>query len=40
MITECRARLVRENLWMTTAGQRLAKSEMLLLAEAREAAGL
>jgi argininosuccinate lyase len=40
MITECRARLVRENLWVATAGERLAKSEMLLLTEAREAAGL
>lgn len=39
MITECRARLVRENLWVTTARQRLAKSEVLLLAEAQEAAG-
>lgn len=40
MITECRARLVRENLWITTAGQRLIKSEALLLAEACEAAGV
>lgn len=40
MITECRARLVRENLWVTIAGQRLIKSEALLLAEACEAAGV
>jgi argininosuccinate lyase len=40
MITECRARLVRESLWVSTAGQRLAKSEALLTAEARDAAGL
>lgn len=40
MITECRARLVRENLWVTAASQRLAKSEALLLAEAREVAGV
>jgi argininosuccinate lyase len=40
MITECRARLVRENLWVSTTGQRLSKSEALLTAEARDAAGL
>jgi argininosuccinate lyase len=39
MITECRARLVRENLWVSTGGQRLAKSEAFLLSEARAAAG-
>jgi argininosuccinate lyase len=38
MITECRARLVRESHWVSTAGQRLVKSEVLLLAEASEAA--
>ena len=38
MITECRARLVRENLWVNQASHRLAKSETLLLAEAQEAA--
>jgi hypothetical protein len=30
MLTECRARLVRENLWVSIAGQRIAKSEALL----------
>jgi argininosuccinate lyase len=39
MITECRARLVREGLWVSTAGQRLVKSEVLLLAEASDAVG-
>jgi argininosuccinate lyase len=39
MITQCRARLVRESLWVSTAGQRLANSESLLLSEARAAAG-
>jgi argininosuccinate lyase len=40
MITECRARLIRESLWVSTVSQRLAKSEGLLTAEARDAAGI
>jgi argininosuccinate lyase len=40
MITECRARVVRENFWITVAGQRLRKSEGLFVAESRETAGI
>jgi hypothetical protein len=40
MLTECRARLVRENLWVSIASQRIAKSEASLVDQAREVAGL